>query len=123
MRIAIAFVAFVAMCMAQPAQDPARLVVTVAAGDSLSYEVVNLSPYRIVGFEVYTQFTSGGFENLGCGVTAEVKSPKDLALARVCQLPRDSKTGKAITYSSHIVRVNFENDLTWTPGKSEKNGK
>jgi hypothetical protein len=106
---------FVAVAAAQSDQDPARLRVT--AGESLSYEMVNLSPYRIVGFEVHSQFTSGGFENLGCGVNAEVKSPKDLVLTGICQLPRDEKTGKPVTYSSQIVRVEFENGLTWTPGK------
>lgn len=122
MRAAIVLVVSAAIAAAQPVQDPARLEVT-AAGGSLSYEIVNLSPYRIVGFEVYTQFTSGGFENLGCSVNAEVKSPKDLALAGVCQLPRDTKTGKPVNYSSRIVRVNFENGLTWTPGKSSKDEK
>jgi hypothetical protein len=112
---------FAAMAAAgQSYQDPAQLRVT-AAGESLSYEMVNSSPYRIVGFEVYTQFTSDGFENLGCGVNAQVKSPKDLVLRGVCQLPRDTKTGKPITYASRIVRVDFENGLTWTPGKSSKN--
>jgi hypothetical protein len=105
---------FAAVAAAQSYQDPAQLRIT-AAGDSLSFEVVNFSPYRIVGFEVYTQFTSGGFENLGCGVNTEVKSPKDLVLRRVCQLPRDTKTGRPITYSSRIVRVDFENGLRWTP--------
>ena len=122
MRVIIVTLAFAAMATAQAVQDPARLEVT-AGGGSLSYEVVNLSPYRIVGFEVYTQFTSGGFENLGCGVKAEVKSPKDLVLAGVCQLPRDKKTGKPITYQSRIVHVDFENDIAWTPGKSSKNEK
>ncbi|MGA2274909.1 MAG: hypothetical protein ABSH00_15235 [Bryobacteraceae bacterium] len=121
-RVAVELVAFAAIVTAQPVQDPARLEVA-AAGGSLSYELINLSPYRIVGFEVYTQFTSGGFENLGCFVNAEVKSPKDLALAGVCQLPRDTKTGKPVNYSSRIVRVNFENGLTWTPGKSSKDEK
>lgn len=107
---------------AQSYQDPAQLRIT-AAGESLSYEVVNFSPYRIVGFEVYTQFTSGGSENLGCGVNADVKSPKDLVLRGVCQLPRDTRTGKPVTYSSRIVRVDFENGLTWTPGKSSANEK
>jgi hypothetical protein len=106
---------FVAVASAQSDQDPAQLRVT--SGESLSYEMVNLSPYRIIGFEVHTQFTSGGFENLGCGVNAEVKSSKDLVLIGVCRLPRDEKTGKPVTYSSRIVRVEFENGLTWTPGK------
>jgi hypothetical protein len=119
-RLNILFLAFAAMAAAQTAQDPARLEVT-AAGGSLSYELVNLSPYRIVGFEVYTQYTSGGFENLGCGVNADVKSPKDLVLVGVCQLPRDTKTGKFISYQSRIVRVDFENGLKWTPRKSSKN--
>jgi hypothetical protein len=111
----LVLLAFGAVAMAQSDQAPAELRVT-AHGESLSYEVVNLSPYRIVEFEVYTQFTSGGFENLGCGVSAAVKEPKDLVLQRVCQLPRDSKTGQPVTYSTRLVRVEFANGLKWTPG-------
>jgi len=74
----------------------------------------------IVGFEIYTQFTSGGFEHIGCAVSAEVKSAKDLSLTRVCQLPNATKTGKSVTYSSRIVRVNFDNGLTWTPSKESQ---
>src|SRR5207245_73030 len=77
MRMAGAFALAVFPIIAAAAQDPARLQVA-ATGDQLSYEVVNLSPYQIVGFEVYTQFTSGGYEHLGCGVKANVKAPTDL---------------------------------------------
>ena len=73
MRLVSALLAFTVLALTQPVQDPARLEVT-AAGGSLSYKVVNLSPYTIVGFEVSTQFTSGGFESLGCFVNAQVKS-------------------------------------------------
>jgi hypothetical protein len=91
------------------------------AGGFLSYQVIDHLPYRIVGFEVYTQFTSGGYENLGCGVGAEVKSPKDLEIRRVCRLPRDEKAGKPVSYATRLVRVEFENGLTWSPvGPSTK---
>ena len=114
MRLLV-LLAFGALAIAQSDQAPAELRVT-AQGGSLSYEVVNLSPYRIVEFQVYTQFTSGGFENLGCGVTAAVKATKDLALQGVCRLPRDSKTGQPVSYSTRLVRVEFANGLKWTPG-------
>jgi hypothetical protein len=120
MRLVIGLLAFAVLSATQPVQDPARLEVTEAGG-SLSYNLVNLSPYNIVGFEVDTQFTSGGFENLGCFVNAQVKSAKDLSLTGACRLPHDSKTGKPVSYSSRIVRVEFENGLTWTPGKFSKN--
>lgn len=115
-------VAFGVITTAQPVQDPARLEVT-ATGGALSYALINLSPYRIVAFEVYTQFTSGGFEHLGCSASAEVKSPKDLTLAGVCRLPIDMATGKPVNYSSRVVRVDFENSLTWNPGKSSRTEK
>ena len=120
MRV-LALFALIAIA-AQSYQAPAELRVTVAGG-FLSYEIVNLSPYRIVGFDIQTQFTSGGFENLGCQVNAVVRSPKDLGLRNICQLPNDSKTGKPVTHSSRIVSVRFDNDLTWTPRNSESNGK
>ena len=114
MRMAGAFALAVFPIIAAAAQDPARLQVTVT-GDKLSYEIVNLSPYQIVGFEVYTQYTSGGYESLGCGFKVIVKAPTDLTLRKVCSLPFDEKTGKPITYSSRIVSVEFAGDLTWTP--------
>ena len=116
MRMAGAFALAVFPIIAAAAQDPARLQVA-ATGDQLSYEVVNLSPYQIVGFEVYTQFTSGGYEHLGCGVKANVKAPTDLALREICRLPHDEKTGKPVTYVSRILRVEFAG-LTWTPKPS-----
>lgn len=97
--------------------DPAELRVTVN-GDRLSYEVVNLSPYRIVGFQIYSQFTSGGYENLGCGVSAQVKSPKDLVLRDVCTVPRDAKTGKLVGYTPQIQSVEFANRTKWSPART-----
>jgi hypothetical protein len=105
---------FASFTVAQSVRDPARLEVTVS-GDSLSYKIINQSPYPIVGYMVYTQFTSGGFEGLGCGVGAKVKSAKDLSVTFVCPLPKDAKTGKPVSYVSRIVRVEFDNGLTWTP--------
>ena len=117
MRMAGVFALVVFPIIAAAAQDPARLQVSVT-GDKLSYEIVNLSPYQIVGFEIYTQYTSGGYEALGCGVKAIVKAPTDLTLRKVCSVPFDEKTGKPITYSSRIVCVEFAGDLTWTPKPS-----
>jgi hypothetical protein len=71
-------------------QDRARLEVTEAGG-SLSYNLVNLSPYNIVAFEVDTQFNSGGFESLGRFVNAQVKSSKDLSLPGVRDCRRTAK--------------------------------
>jgi hypothetical protein len=122
MRLLSVLLTFAALAVAQSVQDPAKLEVMVSGG-SLSYKVINQSAYPIVGFEIYTQFTSGGFEHLGCGVKAEVKSAKDLSLTGVCQLPNDAKTGKPISYSSRIVRVEFDNGLTWTPSKQSQNEK
>ncbi len=95
--------------------DPAELRVSLN-GDRLSYEVVNRSPYRIVGFQVNTQFRSGGYENLGCGINAQVKSPTDLVVRGVCRVPHDEKTGKLIEYKSQFVTVKFANGITWNPG-------
>ena len=95
--------------------DPAELRVTLNGG-RLTYEVVNKSPYRIVGFQIYTQFTSGGYENLGCGINAQVKSPTDLVVRDVCTVPHDEKTGKLIEYRSQLVIVKFANGITWNPG-------
>lgn len=119
MRVLSVLLTFAAIAAAQSAQDPAKLEVTVSGG-SLSYKVINQSPYRIVGFEVYTQFTSGGFEHMGCGANAGVKTAKDLSLSHVCQLPNDAETGKPVTYDSRIVNVKFENGFTWTPSKESK---
>jgi hypothetical protein len=119
MRLLTVLLVFAAIAAAQSVPDPAKLEVTVSGG-SLSYRVINQSPYRIVGFEVYTQFTSGGFEHMGCAVNADVKAEKDLSLSRVCQLPNDTETGKPITYESRIVTVKFDNGLTWTPSKESK---
>jgi hypothetical protein len=116
MRAGLLLLAFVSLAVAQRGRDPVRLEVT-ENGNVLSYKIVNLSPNPIIGFEVQTRFTSGGFEHLGCGVNAEVKSLKDLLLKEVCTLPRDAATGKAVSYSVSIVRVNFANGLTWTPGQ------
>ena len=95
--------------------DPADLRV-ILNGDRLSYEVVNKSPYRIIGFQVYTQFRSDGYENLGCGINAQVKSPTDLVVRDVCTVPHDEKTGKLIEYRSQLVIVKFANGITWSPG-------
>jgi hypothetical protein len=114
MRLLCVLLTFAVIATAQSVRDPAKLEVT-ASGGSLSYKVINQLPYRIVGFEIYTQFTSGGFEHLGCVVSADVKSAKDLSLTGVCQLPIDAKTGEPVTYSSHIVCVNFGDGLTWAP--------
>jgi len=95
--------------------DPAELRVTLK-GDRLTFEVVNKSPYRMIGFQVYTQFTSGGYENLGCGVNAQTKSPSDFVIHDVCTVPRDGKTAKLIEYKSKLVIVKFANGITWNPG-------
>ncbi len=114
MRLVLMLFTFVALAAGDSIPDPAKLEVT-ALGDSLSYKVVNQSPYSIAEYEIYTQFTSGGFENLGCGVGAKVKSAKDLSIASSCRLPRDARTGKPVAYTSRIGSVKFENGLTWTP--------
>jgi hypothetical protein len=83
--------------------------------------VVNKSAYRMIGFQVSTQFTSGGYENLGCGVNAQTKLPSDLVVHDVCTIPRDEKTGKLIEHKSKLVIVKFANGVTWNPGAiSEK---
>lgn len=103
---------------AQSVPDPAKLKVTASDG-SLTYKIINQSPYPIVGFEVRTQFTSGGFEAVGCMVSADVKTEKDLTVSSVCRVPNDENTGKPVTYFSRIVRVKFENGLEWTPPAKE----
>ena len=122
MRLFSMLLTFAVIAAAQSVPDPAKLEVT-ASGGSLTYKVINQLPYRIVGFEIYTQFTSGGFEGLACGVNADVKSDKDLTVTYLCQVPNDSKTGKPVTYSSRIVRVKFDNGLTWTPAKESESEK
>jgi hypothetical protein len=113
MRAAILF-ALLAPLLTGVEPDPAELKVTFD-GHALSYEVVSHLPYRIAGFEVYTQFLSGGFEALACGVRAEVKKPSDLVVRDVCTIPRDSKTGEPIRFASRIVEVKYFNGLKWTP--------
>jgi hypothetical protein len=106
---------------AQAVRDPVQLRVAVA-GDTLSYTVVNQLPYKIVQVDIYTQFTSGGFEHLGCALSATVDSAEaEIRLPGACRLPLDPKTGKPINYSSRIVQVQFENGLTWYPGKRSPN--
>jgi hypothetical protein len=121
MRLLSVLLAFIAIAAQQSVQDAAKLQV-MESGGSLSYKVINQSPYRIVGFMIYTQFTSGGFEHLGCTVNADVRAEKDLSVTGVCKLPDDEKTGKSVTYRSRIVRVKFENELTWSPLKEFENG-
>jgi hypothetical protein len=117
MRAILLPLALIVSAAALADQDPARLDVTTT-GNALSFKIVNLSPYRIVSFEVYTQFTSGGFERLACFVNGEVKAPEDLDLKGVCPRPTDPASGKPIAYSARIKRVTFANDLVWTPGES-----
>jgi len=113
MRIAwMAMVVAVAVTAAEP--NPAELRVTSQNG-SLSYEIVNALPVSIVAFQVLTRFTSGGFENLGCTVTAQVKQPSDLTIRNACKLPVDAKTGKPVSFVSRIVSVDFAKGLKWTP--------
>jgi hypothetical protein len=101
-------------------QDPAALRVTDEGG-LLSYEVTNLSPYTITGYDILTRFKSGGFEALGCTVSASVKAPRDMVIHKACRLPVDSATGKPVTYSSRFTEVRFENRLVWKPPtESEK---
>ena len=83
-----------------------------------SFQIVNLSPYTITGFDISTWYKSGGFEHLGCTNSAAVKSPKDLMIHNACRLPVDSKTGKPVVYSSRVVTVRIENGTTWKPGES-----
>ena len=99
--------------------DPAELRVTLH-GRGLIYEVVNHLPYRIVGFEVYTQWLSGGYEALGCGVAALVRKPADLTGSDVCTIPQDAKTGEPIRYETRLVEVQYSNGLKWTPADAEK---
>jgi len=99
--------------------DPAELKVTFI-GRGLTYEVVNHLPYRIVGFEVYTQWLSGGYEALGCGVGAQVKKPADLIISDVCTVPRDAKTGEPVRYETRLVEVKYANGLTWKPAEAVK---
>lgn len=113
MRIGVLLV-LAMLAEAQQSGGPAELRV-FSRGRFLSYEVVNRSPYKINRFEIYTQFTSGGFEQLGCIVAAEPKLPQELRLRGACGLPIDPTTGKPVTYSSRLVRVVFESGLTWSP--------
>jgi len=108
------FIAIAMLAQAQGSHAPAELRVS-AKGKSLSYEVINRSPYKISKFEISTQFTSGGFEQLGCVVAAEPKVPRELLLRGACRLPADPTTGKAVASTSRLVRVVFENGLTWSP--------
>lgn len=96
--------------------DPVRLDVRLAR-EVLSYTVSNMTPYVIARVDIQTQFTSGGFEHLGCAVSAEISFPRSLHLPEVCRLPLDPETGKPIHYSSKIVHVEFDNGLTWKPDK------
>jgi len=113
---------FAVIAAAHLVSDPAKLEVT-ASGGSLTYKIINQLPYRIIGFEVRTQFTSGGFEARSCMVSADVKTEKDLSATYICSVPND-ETGKPVAYSSRIVRVKFNNGLTWIPpSKESESGK
>jgi len=98
MRI-LAWAALLGTMLAGAERDPVELRVT-SSGHALSYEVVNTTPYRIVNWQVYTQFTSGGYEHLGVGVNVQVKQPSDLKLRDVNPLPQDAATGKPVTFIS-----------------------
>ncbi|HTQ56555.1 MAG TPA: hypothetical protein VMI94_18945 [Bryobacteraceae bacterium] len=95
-------------------KDPAELRVTEVNG-SLSYEIVNALPYPIVAFDVTTQFTSPGYQSLACTIHAFVKGPSDLVTRNVCDLPRDAKNGKRVTYVTRLVSVEWARGLKWTP--------
>jgi hypothetical protein len=113
MRI-LAWAALLGTMLAGAERDPVELRVT-SHDQMLSYEVVNTTPYRIVNWQVITRFTSGGYEQLGCGVNVQVKQPSDLKLRDVFSLPRDAVTGKPVTFESRIVEVKFANGLKWKP--------
>jgi hypothetical protein len=91
----------------------ARLPLCFSTSDNIAG---SKSPYRIIGFQVYTQFMTGGYENLGCFVNAQVKSPGDLLTRDVCTVPHDEKTGKLIGYQARFVTAKFANRITWNPG-------
>jgi hypothetical protein len=118
MRI-LAWAALLGAMLAGAERDPVQLRVT-SNGRTLSYEVVNTTPYRIVNWQVQTRFTSGGFEHLGCGVNVQVKKPSDLKLRDVNPLPHDAATGKPVTFVSRIVEVKFANGLKWTPEEANR---
>jgi len=113
MRI-LAWAALLGTMLAGAERDPVELRVT-SNDQMLSYEVVNTTPYRIVNWQVITRFTSGGYEQLACGVNVQVKQPSDLKLRDVFSLPRDAVTGKPVTFESRIVEVKFANGLKWKP--------
>lgn len=100
--------------IAQTEPAPVSLVTTETAG-ALSYQVINDSPYRITRYQVMTRFLSGGFEALGCTVVVDVKSPSDLIVSKVCQVPRDGKTGKLVSYQPKLIHVEFANGMKWDP--------
>jgi hypothetical protein len=122
MHVLALFALMAAGVAAADQPPPAELQVTEVGG-FLSYKVVNLSPYTITGYDVSTWYKSGGFENLGCTISATVKSPKDLVIRNGCGLPVDSTTGKPVAYSSRLVTVHYENGITWKPGESSASEK
>ena len=100
-------------------RDPVRLRVTINNG-WLSYEIVNNTPYRIVSWQAFTRYTSGGYEALECGVSAQVKRSSDLMLRDRCSLPNDDATGKPVTVVSRIAEVKFANGLKYIPHDAEQ---
>ena len=120
MIVRVLIAAVIAILGVQASDAPAELR-TSMDGESLRYELVNHSPYKVSEFEIYTQFLSGGFEALGCAVKAKVRTTADLVIRRGCQVPRDPTSGKPVAYSTRIVSVSFQNGLKWLPDSTAAN--
>jgi hypothetical protein len=96
--------------------DPV-LLKTSDDGHTISYQIVNKTSDPIIAFEVWTDYTSGGFERLGCSIAVTVKSPGDLNIPSGCSLPKDDATGKPARYASRVTEVRFANGSKWTASR------
>ena len=94
-------------------RDPAKLNVIVTDlpnGKSFSFEIQNLMGEDITRYEVGVDHAGA----LVCGVTVDVKSPKDLRTPAVCALTSDPPYPE-LKWKARIVFVEFANGFTWKP--------
>ncbi len=90
---------------------PAELRVTNNRG-SLTYRIVNKSPYRIVAFEVFTSWRDGEAYRSCSFQQPKIKSETDLTARDACVLV--SSGAAADDLHSTIRSLQFSNGMNWS---------